>query len=181
MFRRRLAAPLLAAVLAACGSEPTDPDDTLPEATFEATVEGAWADTLSGQAHSWPGENTDELKVWTVDLDDTAGDTELFLVTRGVRIPPSGSVFTVRSADGIVPKEQDGARIVLTRRVDGAFRQYAAHAGSILIVERPESRARARGRFEGVLTDGAGDTLRVRGRFHSAEDLDGIDDIKAGG
>ncbi len=175
------AALLLALLPLATCKAPTEPEDALALATFEARVDGAVTDTLSGEAHASGEATGGPLQVWTVDLDDAGGGDQILLVTGSPRVPEAGSAFTVRSPLGAVPDEADGARIVYTRRVGGALRTYHAYVGSVLVLEGGEGRTWARGRFEGVLADASGDTVTVHGRFHAAEDAGRVEDLADGG
>ena len=177
LARVRTATLALATLLAAAGcDDPAEPDAELASARFEATLSGAVNTTLSGDAYSGAGENTAQLKVWAVDMDDTGGEQELFLFVRDVRIPEPGSSYRVRARDGVVP-EPGEAILQYTRLQGGEAVFYEGVEGSVSITDRSAERDRGTGTFQATLVSSASDTVQVTGRFHTEEDVDGIDSL----
>ena len=167
----------LAALLVAAGcDDPTEPDSALASASFEATLSGAVGGTLSGDAYSGDATRGDQLRVWGVDMDDEDGDDEIFLFVRDVRIPDPGSQYAAGPADGVVP-ESDEAFLLYTRRTSDGIALYESVSGTVTITDRTEERDRGIGTFQVTLVSAASDTVRVTGRFHSEEDVDGIDSL----
>ena len=177
LSRARAVTLALATLLVAAGcDDPMEPDSELASARFEATLSGAVNTTLSGDAYSAAGENTAQLKVWAVDMDDTGGEQELFLFVRGVRIPEPGSTYQVRAREGVVP-EPGEAILQYTRLQEGEAVFYEGAEGTVSITDRSAERDRGTGTFQATLVGAASDTVRVTGRFQTEEDVDGIDSL----